>query len=135
MDWLTKLMSCFVPTTKGGQKVSLDLIRNLEELARHLNEWLKGLLPTESVEQMTYAAAIEYFIDHRPPDPRVQKGAMLLQDQPKGKLLIQVFLDEQNELICKPPDGKKPYGRRILVHAFDEELSAAFENTDLVLVE
>ncbi|GET39845.1 hypothetical protein [Microseira wollei] len=82
---------------------------------------------------MNYDTAIRYFVTERPPDPRIKKGAMLRSHRKKGYLFSQVFLDKENQLVCK--QNGIPYGRQILVKQFDEELNESFGDKDLIIVE
>jgi hypothetical protein len=120
---------------RGKGKVSLDDLKEVGEVARELNEWLRAILPIgpEIVPEMTYREAIAYFVDSRPKDARVTKGAMIMQDHPQGQLLTQVFLDRANDLVSDA-DGK-PYGRRLVVKSVDGELRRTFGDKDLVIVE
>jgi hypothetical protein len=117
------------------QEFSLEDFRKLTDAASQLNDWLRSILPIapEIVTQMTYSEAIAFFVDHRPADPRVVKGAMFLQRHPQGHLLVQVFLGKSSNLVCDP-EGK-PYGRRLVVRNIDPELQHTFGSQDLVIVE
>ena len=117
------------------RKVSLDDFKKASDAARELNEWLRSFLPIgpEVLSEMSYESAISYFVDARPNDSRVAKGAMILQSHPQGHLLSQVFLDASSDLV-EAPDGK-PYGRRLVVKRLDAELERTFGDKDLVIVE
>ncbi|MCK6512127.1 hypothetical protein L6R29_19510 [Myxococcota bacterium] len=116
-------------------KPSLSDLQTLQSAARKINDWLASILPIspEIVSQMSYADAIRYFVEDKPNDSSIVKGAMLLQEHPQGKLFVQVFLNGDNELVCKS-DGK-PYGRRLIVRSLDSELKETFGNEELVVVE
>jgi hypothetical protein len=120
---------------RGRKKVSLEDLGMVGELARELNDWLRSILPIgpEVVPSMSYEDAMGFFLDARPSDPRVVRGAMILQDHPQGRLLVQVFLDGNNDLVSDATG--KPFGRRIIVRQLDEELTATFGGTRLVMVE
>ena len=87
----------------------------------------------EVVDQLTYEEAFNYFVGDRPADARIVKGAMLLEEDPKGRLLTQVFLDKNDNLVADP--NRKPYGRRLVVRSLDAELQETFGDKDLVIVE
>ena len=120
---------------KGRRKVSLEDFRRVNEVAREVNDWLRSILPIgpEVVDLMTYPDAIRYFVDSRPRDSQVVKGAMLLQPHPQGHMLVQVFLDRENDLACDA--SGKPYGRRLVVRELDAELGDTFGDKDLVILE
>lgn len=119
----------------GGQKLTLDDLSRLQELAAKFSEILRTLLPIgpELVQSLTYGEAVRYFAEQRPVDSQVVRGAMLMQPHPQGFLFTQVFLTAENEL-AGDADGK-PYGRRLIVKAVDEELRETFGGNDVVIVE
>ncbi|MGL4497465.1 MAG: hypothetical protein ACRCU2_00255, partial [Planktothrix sp.] len=63
----------------------------------------------EVIPLITYEDAIKYFVSDRPSDPKVNRGAILRKPHPQGYHIIQMFLDENNELVCD--SFGKPYGR------------------------
>lgn len=104
-----------------------------EDFPRLLLKTLARFVPEpEVIPVLTYRAVIEYFTTDRPPFSDIQ-GAILKQIHPKrkGYLIVQVFLDSNQELICRE-DGT-PYGRKILVKNFDEELLESFHGKDLII--
>jgi len=135
MDWWALLNTDIKDLLKGRRPITLDDLQKAARAARALNDWLREILPIgpEVVDQMSYSEAIGYFIEQRPRDPRVKKGAMLLQPHPQGNLLTQVFLDQKNDLASDPTG--KPYGRRLVVRTLDQELDATFGDKDLVVIE
>ena len=108
-------------------KKSFNDFSNLLEQLQHLSID-SGVLPV-----IKYEDAISYFVNNRPNNSRVQKGAMLKDTHQKGYVFIQVFLDSENHLVCQ--DDGIPYGRKIVVEKFDDELSETFGNQGLVIVE
>lgn len=86
----------------------------------------------EVIPLMTYKSAIEYFVTNRPSSLTVKKAAMLKEDHPQGYLVSQVFLDENNEIVCQP--NGIPYGRKAIVQSFDEELADAFRGKDMIVI-
>lgn len=126
-----------------------NVVLGLEELGRQLQDFsknsvddfkklIKGLLQKLPLEPetfpfMSYKDAISYFVENQPSDPKIAKGAMLKYHHLKGHLFIQVFLDNENNLVCQPDDA--PYGRQVLVEKFDDELAETFADQDLVIVE
>lgn len=119
----------------GPSRLSLDDFQKAAYATRQLNEWFGAILPLgpQTVSELTYRQAIQYFIEQRPAQGRVVRGAMLSQDHPQGRLLTQVFLDENNDLVADA--SGKACGRRLVVHRFDSELQRTFGDKDLVIVE
>ena len=117
------------------KEFSLEDFKKLTDVASQLNNWLRSILPIdpEIIPELTYSEAIAFFVNHRPTNPRVVKGAMLLQGHPQGHLLVQVFLDKSSNLVCDP--AGKPYGRRLVARNLDPELQQTFDGKELVLVE
>jgi len=109
------------------------------DLLTELVKWTQDFLRDDerrrvsTVSAMRYVDAINYFVRKRPPDARVEKGAMLRQTLSQGQIFTQVFLDENGTLVCGS-DGK-PYGRQLIVRQFDEELCSAFGDQQLIIVE
>jgi molecular chaperone DnaK (HSP70) len=110
--------------------VGRQIVKSLEDLA---DLFINELEPRPAVPMLTYKEAISYFTISLPPDPKVQKGAMLRQVVPYGVIFTQVFLDEQNHPVLRP-DGQ-PYGRRLFVGQLDNELRNTFGSKQVVLVE
>lgn len=93
-----------------------------------------NLLPHPTpLDILTFDFVMEYFIANRTEVPRAVRGAVLRQQHPLGILVIQVFLDEQGNVVLKTDNS--PYGRRLLAARLDEELKAHFDNRDLLIVE
>ena len=134
MDIFTTLKSFGDRFFRRGE-ISFDDFKKVTDFARELNDWLRDILPVgpEVVSNLTYSQALSYFSNHRPADPRVTKGAMLLQQHPQGQLISQLFLDKKNNLVCD--SAGKPYGRRLVVRNLDAELQETFGGKDLVIVE
>ncbi len=119
----------------GKKKLSLSDLEQAQKIAREINDWLHKILPLgpEIVPEMTYSEAMKYFVTAKPPESSFKRAAILIQPHPQGRLFLQVFLDAQDDLVCKPDGG--PYGRRLIVKAFDDELQKAFGDKDLLIVE
>jgi molecular chaperone DnaK (HSP70) len=107
----------------------------LTALAKWTQDFLKEGERSQApiVPVLRYVDAVTYFVRKRPPDPRIQKGAMLRQAHSQGQVFTQVFLDE-NSTPVYGPDGK-PYGRRLIARQFDVELRNAFGDQQLIIVE
>jgi hypothetical protein len=115
--------------------VASGLASELVQLARELSKRVQEILPIgpEVLDRLTYGEAFSYFAGRRPEDARIVKGAMLREEDPKGQLLTQVFLDKDNNLV--PGPNRKPYGRRLIVRSLDAELQETFGDKNLVIVE
>ena len=113
---------------------SSSVTNMLNSAFRWFDICLKNLPLEPTYQQLTYKSVIAYFIEQTPSDPKVSKGAMLRQSNPRGELtIIQIFLDEQNELICQ--SNGKPYGRRLVVQEMDEEVTNCFGKEDIIIFE
>ncbi|MUG98756.1 hypothetical protein F7734_43275 [Scytonema sp. UIC 10036] len=87
----------------------------------------------EFLSTITYSEVVKYFVEQRPNNIRVKKGAILLEIDSQGYILTQVFLDENNNLVID--SSNTPYGRRFKVKNIDNELREIFEDKDLIIVE
>jgi hypothetical protein len=85
------------------------------------------------VDLVTYPELIAYFVSDRPAEPRVRRGAILRQRSRSGYLIRQMFLDQQDQVVCDP--SGEPYGRTIEARDLDEELLETFGDQDLILVQ
>ncbi|NMG09505.1 hypothetical protein [Brasilonema sp. UFV-L1] len=116
-----------------SKNLSIEWISFIQKLS-HLADSFKNFLQVEiEVQVLTYDSAIEYFVENRPPESNVVKGAILRGTEARGQSIIQVFLDKENQLVCMP-DGR-PYGRKLIARKLDNELDEAFGNEDLIIVE
>jgi len=83
------------------------------------------------IDVLTFPDVVAYFADKRPDDPRIRAGALLSRNHPKGRLIFQVFLNEDDKL-CS--DGSsRPYGRRLIARRLDDELAARFGTKELLI--
>jgi len=120
----------------------LETILGYKEPKTPIDSWVEFIqtkLPQEPevISVMTYKAVVEFFVTERPSFPEIQKGAILRQKHPKKQglfVVYQVFLDGKSELVCRQDNGI-PFGRKVLVKNFDEELSDSFQNKDLLIFE
>ena len=82
---------------------------------------------------VTYQEAMIFFSRHKNDSPKIVRGVMLKAEM-SGKLdFTQVFLDKNNDVVCTP-EGI-PYGRRLITTGLDDELTAAFKDKNMVIVE
>lgn len=83
------------------------------------------------IQLLTFADTVRWFVNNHPGDPRIQAGALLKRPHAAGHLVFQVFLDKADD-VCLGTDGR-PYGRVFVAVSFDDELSAKFGGSDLVV--
>lgn len=120
---IPNLLSKVIPGRAGqrGPRLS-SLLRMVSRLA-----------PGPPQRRLSYADAIGWFVDHRPPGPAAAQGAIIRTDLPDGGTeVVQVFLDARQQLACAA--SGTPYGRRLVVSALDQELAEAFGETRLLIV-
>ncbi|GHV79253.1 hypothetical protein AGMMS49944_10440 [Spirochaetia bacterium] len=115
------------PTQKPGNEQGENPMERLQDRLRALIEEFT------TVELLSYADAMKYFIGHKSDNNSIAKGAMLKEIEDENYYLTQVFLDKDNNLVCM--DSGKPLGRKIKVTRFDDELLGVFKTKDLVIVE
>jgi hypothetical protein len=83
---------------------------------------MRRLLPVRRpfIELLTLREVVRYLVEERPPDPRINHGALLTRCR-RGRILVsQVFLDADNRP-CAGNDSRL-YGRMFRVGAFEPEL-------------
>ena len=82
---------------------------------------------------LTYDEAISYLVHHRPADPDVAFGAIILDRSGKHVTTVRwLFLDSNKEPLVDP--SGQPYGRSRRYFALTQELLDEFEETDLLIV-
>lgn len=120
---------------KGRRAPTLDDLAQAQKLLRDLERWMHAVLPLKPdvVDVARYDDMVRYFVDERPVNGRIAKGAMLLLPYRDDQRLVQVFLDRDNNMLSDP-DGK-PYGRQLIVRSMDDELTRVFGDQELVIVE
>src|SRR5262245_30250486 len=112
-------------TWSDMKKLATDLLsgdeRAIQEIHRRVNALQELILsvgenlPSFSSERtLTYEAAIRYFVQARPHDERIVKGALLRAPHREQDTItvIQVFLDKQSNLLYT--SRGRPYGRQML---------------------
>jgi molecular chaperone DnaK (HSP70) len=108
-----------------------QLGKTLGNAVDSLSSLLDSLDVKPDVSLMTYREAIDYFVKEIP--AQAEKGAMLQQIETRGIIFTQIFLDAHNAPVLRP-DGT-PFGRRLWIERFDEELRDTFGSNQVVLVE
>ena len=113
---------------------SKQITRHEEKrILAQFKEWMPRILGIPEVQAMiTFDEAISYFHSDMPSHSSVTKGVIIRQERPDGQLLGQVFLDTNNQLVCRS-DGT-PYGRQLVARQLDGRLKATFGNKDLMSV-
>jgi hypothetical protein len=129
--WITGLRDLVL----GKRKPTVEDLQYAAEVTKQLRDFVAFFLPIgpEKVDMFAYADMIRYFVDQRPADDAVKGGAVLREDHDQGVLITQVFVDAENELVID--DEGRPHGRRFVAIELDQELSTAFGDTNLIIVE
>ena len=99
-------------------------------LLRHTSDNLSGI---KQAEVLTYEDSVRYFVNSRPDDERIVKGALLQRPKDTATLVIWLFLDENN--LPLSDEKGNPYGRKLLAARLDEELREWFGDKDVLIVE
>ena len=102
------------------------ILKAVLEIIGHLKE--SGI----SAKELTYKEVIKYFVEERPSDPRVDKGAFVVERHAKGIMTIWTFLDSNNQPVTS--DKGKPYYRKLKVTHFDKELEEMLDGQSLLIV-
>lgn len=118
-------------TSQGENKITAE---DVQRIVREFNKWLSRIhgIP-EVLEEITFDEAISYFQSDKPGNANVKKGAIIRQKHPEGQFLGQVFLDGNNDLICRP-DGT-PYGRQLVAKKLDKKLNDILGDRELIAFE
>ena len=104
-----------------------------KRILAQFKEWMPRILGIPEVQAMiTFDEAISYFQSDMPSHSSGTKGVIIRQERPDGQLLGQMFLDTNNQLVCRS-DGT-PYGRQLVARQLDGRLKATFGNKDLMSV-
>jgi len=107
---------------------------DLRILIRHLVRAVRDIVVAgEPVPELTYNDTIAYFVNERPDDPRIVKGAVLLIPRRLAMQVYFLFLDEHNTPLGN--EGANLYGRSLRVVRLDDELQEAFGDTELLIFE
>lgn len=120
---------------ESNEYTEVDLAIDLASLVLQLRPMYLKLPIFRNIRQMTYKKAITYFIENKPPIS-FKSGAMIIEkeDEDFNAFFVQVFLDEENHLVCDPITGK-PYGRRCLIRGMSNELTRVFGDKQVVIVQ
>jgi hypothetical protein len=105
-----------------GDGPSSKLIRRLRELFPR---------DPQTMLLLTYSAAISYLAESTPLHAGRMYGVILRERKRKKYLVFQCFVSEEGEVVTQE-DGT-PYGRKIFVLSFDDELGEAFGSEDMIV--
>lgn len=146
---LRKPLIDIIPIANNKKRLRQELIQILESILEckqpktktsieNLVTFIQTKLPQEPevFPVITHKEVVEYFVNERPSFPITNKGAILRQKYPKKLdlfVVYQIFLDEHNELVCQP--NGIPFGRKVLVRNFDEQMLEFFQDKDLIIFE
>lgn len=111
----------------SNHEFNQDIFAQLGEL------WHDLLKLPDVIPLITYEEVITYFVSNRPNDPRIKRAAILRKPHLQGYHIIQMFLDQNNEVVCD--SAGKPYGRQLVALKLDEELLDTFGDKNVIIVE
>jgi hypothetical protein len=104
----------------------------LDRVGNAITTFLMGL-ETTCIGEASYEEVMKFFFAHKNDDPRIVKGALSCKKDGAHTVLIQIFLDKEEKVVCT--EKGIPIGRRLKVSTVDEELLNAFKQTNLLVVE
>ncbi|MCQ2378272.1 MAG: hypothetical protein MJ016_03545 [Victivallaceae bacterium] len=109
---------------------ALDVLDDLHPLFRLGHRFLDSMRP-ESCRTLTYGALIGEVLKNRPADPAVAGCCVLKETVGSNIRIIVLYIDRQDE----PVFGNDiPYGFYLLTKEFDDELTEAFGDTDMLVI-
>ncbi|MEZ2300381.1 MAG: hypothetical protein ACBR13_01220 [Microcoleus sp.] len=118
-------------TSQGERKMTSE---DVGRIVGEFNKWSPEIQGIPKVlDEITFDEAISYFQSDRPGTPNVKKGAIICQEHPEGQFLGQVFLDENNNLVCR--SNGIPYGRQLVAKKLDIKLSDVLGDRELIAIE
>ncbi|KPQ39236.1 MAG: hypothetical protein HLUCCO16_08900 [Phormidium sp. OSCR] len=110
-----------------SDRVDQDVFSQFGDLLRDL------LRLPEVIPLISYDDAMKYFVGDRPNDSRIKKGALLRKPHPQGYHIVQMFLNQNDDLVCDSLG--RPYGRQFIAREIDEELQECFADKDVIIVQ
>lgn len=109
---------------------ALDVLDDLHPLFRLGHRFLDSMRP-ETCRTLTYDALIGEVLKNRPADPAVVGCCALKETVGSNLRMIVLYIDRENE----PVFGNDiPYGFYLLTKEFDNELTEAFGDTDMLVI-
>ncbi|HIK12891.1 MAG TPA: hypothetical protein IGS52_21970 [Oscillatoriaceae cyanobacterium M33_DOE_052] len=120
----------FRDSSDGDKKITREDERRI---VAQFKEWLPRILAVPEVQAMiTFEQVINYLQSDHPPNSAANESVVIRQSHAKGQLLGLVFLDQNNQLICRP-DGT-PYGRQLLARQLDGKLQQNFGKSNFIFL-
>jgi len=121
-------------TTQHEEKEEKTFFGKIKKkVADFINEVSEGIMSEVlTYDIISYDEVFKYFISSNK-DPRIAKGVLLKEDNGKHIFLYQVFLDKNDNIVCKA--DQSPIGRKLEAKQMDIELKELFGTKDMVLVE
>jgi hypothetical protein len=116
-------------------KSPIEFFAVINEIQKEITDFLFKNLPElkdEVYPILKYSDVMNYFVEKKPNDPCIVGGAIVRESNQQGQLIMQVFLDKNNDLVCDPLG--KAYGRRLVAKEFDTELKQTFGSKNLIIV-
>jgi tetratricopeptide (TPR) repeat protein len=129
MNELIKFLECLLEKI-GIKKSGFNPLETVITAIENITHFIP--IDPETIDVLTYKDVIGYFVTEKPSIKNI-KGALLKQKHRKGYLMTQVFIDVNNDLVCRNDDS--PYGRKLVAKSLDRELSEQFGNTSLLIAE
>lgn len=105
-----------------------DTINPLFAVAHHV---LNGLRHG-SCEQLRYDDMIKGALQNRPNDPEVIGCCVLQEPADQNTRVVFIYINKNDEPVFG--NGPKPYGFYLLTKSFDDELIAAFDGNDMLVI-
>ncbi|NES72372.1 MAG: hypothetical protein F6K24_47850 [Okeania sp. SIO2D1] len=117
-------------SSEGYKKITREdeqrIVAQFKELSPRI------LAKPEIQANISFDEVISYFQSDRPQNSAVKNGAIIRQAHAEGQVLGQVFLDRNNQIVCRQ-DGS-PYGRQLVANEFDKKLTDTFGDKDFIFV-
>jgi hypothetical protein len=116
-------------------KSPLEFFAVLSEIQKEITDFLIKNFPQlrdEVYPILKYSDVMNYFVNDKPKYPSIVGGAIVRESHQQGQLIMQVFLNKNNDLVCDRQG--KAYGRRLVAQKLDKELEQAFGGQNLIIV-
>lgn len=124
---LRQLFSRVVPPVVGGLAEYIGAQTNqLADAVAAL-----ALENPPSLDTLTYHSVVDFFVTHQDTAADAQSGALLREPHSDGSMVRMFFLDAAGRPLVGGTHGR-PH-RSYIVHTFDDELNALFNDRNLVL--
>ncbi|MCH2245673.1 MAG: hypothetical protein MK111_13695 [Crocosphaera sp.] len=131
-----KKSALFQDIMQGVGEVLITIGQNFTQMGdgspKHQNSLERVSLKPIHLEELSFKDAVSFFSEKAPQVANKTKAALLLETHEPGYLITQVFLDQQDELVCQA--NGIPYGRRVLAQTIDAELVDAMREKKLLIL-